>query len=189
MVGGQVVDQHGAPVRGAVVTLLDSAFVAVDSAAADSTGTFYLTARRPGGYLLRVAAPGLAPVGSRAFRLEGGEFHQERIILAVVAGAPDARIYTEFEVEEPATPMPGNPAPAYPEALRAQGIEGQVVVRFVVDATGRPLRATAKVVRSTREEFSEAVLLVLPSYRFTPARMNGRPVAQRVQMPFVFSLR
>ncbi len=188
MVGGQVVDEHGAPVRGAVVTLLDSAFVGVDSAASDSTGAFYLAARKPGGYLLRVAAPGLAPVESRAFRLEGSEFHQERIKLAVAAGAPDARIYTDVEVEELAEALPGNQAPAYPLALRNQGIEGEVVVRFVVDSTGRPLLATVKVLRSTREEFSEAVLRALPSFRFTPARIGGRPVAQRVQVPFTFSI-
>jgi hypothetical protein len=125
MVGGHVVDQQGAPVRGAVVTLVDSGLVAVDSAACDSSGAFYLTAMRGGGYLMRVSAPGLAPVGGRAFRLEGSEFHQERITLNVVAGAAAARVFTELKVQEPATPMAGNRAPVYPVALRAQRVGGE----------------------------------------------------------------
>lgn len=180
-----MVDGRGRPMTGVTVRLLDSALAAVDSAGADSSGTFYLTARTAGKYLLRVTAVGLQPVDTRAFSLLAGDFHQERIALTAV---PNPRVYLGNEVQEPVTPFPGNRPPTYPVALRAQHLPGQVLLQFVVDTTGRPVLGSAKVLRSTDEEFTKAVLAALPSYRFHPARIGGHAVAQMVQMPFDFTL-
>jgi TonB family protein len=63
-----------------------------------------------------------------------------------------------------------------------------VLLQFVVDTTGRAAAGSTKVLRSTHDDFTKAVLLVLPSFRFNPAHVNDRPVAQLVQMPFHFNL-
>jgi len=185
MVGGQVIDEHGRPIRGVVVHLLDSALTVIDSVNADSVGTFYLTASRAGKYVLRVSASGLLPAYSRPFSVAGGEFHQERIALEAV---PNARVYFDFEVHEQVTPVPGNRPPQYPMSLRASHVQGEVRMQFVVDTSGRAVLGTTKVLRSSHEEFTKAVLLALPSFRFNPARIDGRAVAQMVQMPFQFYL-
>ena len=66
--------------------------------------------------------------------------------------------------------------PPYPPRLREQGVTGQVALEFVVDTTGRPVRCTAHVLRSTHGEFTAAVLDHLPALRFEPATEAGRKV-------------
>lgn len=96
--------------------------------------------------------------------------------------------YFEFQVEKPAIAAPGNPNPRYPEALQKAGIEGEVLVQFVVDTTGRADMGTFKVLKSDNEQFTRAVRLALPNYRFLPAETGGRKVKMWVQMPFVFAV-
>jgi TonB family protein len=62
------------------------------------------------------------------------------------------------------------PLPYFPDALRSQRTEGEVVVRFRVDERGRVDMSSTKVVRSDHELFTLAVRNVLPRFRFEPAR-------------------
>lgn len=96
--------------------------------------------------------------------------------------------YHEFQVENQAVPLPGTKAPRYPDELRKKSIQGTVLAQFVVDATGHPEVITFKVIRSDNALFTNAVKTALPTMRFKPATVGGRPVKQLVQMPFVFSL-
>ncbi len=80
------------------------------------------------------------------------------------------------------------PRPAYPEMLRTAGVEGRVVVRFVVDTSGRVEPASLVVLEATHALFERAVRDALPRYRFAPARIGDRAVRQLVEMPFQFSL-
>lgn len=99
-------------------------------------------------------------------------------------GIRDART-----VEIPVVPDARNPSPAYPELLRAGGIEGRVVAEFIVDSTGRVRPGSLVIVAATHEPFAASVRRTVPALRFTPARVQGRPVAQRVQVPFEFEIR
>ncbi|HEU4786743.1 MAG TPA: TonB family protein [Gemmatimonadaceae bacterium] len=94
----------------------------------------------------------------------------------------------EFQVERPATPLPGNPAPRYPDLLRSANVEGTVLAQFVVDTLGHADMSTFKALKSTHELFTEAVLKSLPNMRFSPAEVGGRKVKQLLQMPFEFNL-
>lgn len=78
--------------------------------------------------------------------------------------------------------------PAYPEDLRARGPDGLVFVRFVLDTTGRIESSTIHVVSSTQEEFTRAVLDVLPGLRYSPAYMAHKKVRARVEQRFEFHL-
>jgi periplasmic protein TonB len=84
--------------------------------------------------------------------------------------------------------LPGIRPPAYPEALRSAGIEGKVLVEFVVDERGQPVQGSIRVVQSDNDLFADAVRSVLGRLRFTPAEVGGKRVSQLVQMPFVFTL-
>lgn len=81
--------------------------------------------------------------------------------------------------------LPGNSAPRYPDQLRREGIEGTVLVAFVVDTVGVP--DMFEVLTSSHELFRTSVLTALTSARFTPAQINGNKVKQLVQMPFTFT--
>ena len=84
--------------------------------------------------------------------------------------------------------IPGARPPAYPEALRSTGIEGKVMVEFVVDERGQPVQGSIRVIQSDNDLFAYAVKVALGRLRFTPAEVAGKKVSQLVQMPFVFTL-
>lgn len=96
--------------------------------------------------------------------------------------------FFEFQVERPASPVAGNPAPRYPDLLRAAQVEGIVLAQFVVDTMGRADMSTFKVLKSEQDLFTNAVKASLPNMRFSPALVGGRPVKQLLQMPFEFNL-
>ncbi|HEX3868066.1 MAG TPA: TonB family protein, partial [Gemmatimonadaceae bacterium] len=108
--------------------------------------------------------------------------------------------YFEYQVEQPVTAARGDVglalsaaggllgAPRYPDVLRSAHVQGEVLAQFVVDTTGRAEMSTFKVLRSSHDLFTAAVLDGLPAMRFMPARVGGRAVRQIVQMPFQFRL-
>jgi len=78
--------------------------------------------------------------------------------------------------------------PRYPESLRQAAIDGRVLVRFVVDTTGRIDMSSVAVVASTHELFTRAVRDALPSFRFKPAEQGGHRVRALAEMPFEFQI-
>ncbi len=75
----------------------------------------------------------------------------------------------------------------YPEFARRAGIEGQVVVQFVVDERGNVVDPV--VLRSPNDLLSEAALKAVRESRFTPGQQRGRPVKVRFAVPVTFRLR
>ena len=74
----------------------------------------------------------------------------------------------------------------YPEAAKKAGIEGTVVVKFVIDKTGRV--SETKVMKGPEElsKAAEAVIKGLPG--FTPGLQNGKPVNVELVLPIRFAL-
>jgi periplasmic protein TonB len=103
------------------------------------------------------------------------------------SGAVDAPFRAE-QVEKQVSLVPGAAPPRYPELLRSSGVEGQVIVLFVVDEHGRSEEESIRFVRSDNRLFEDAVRVALRRMRFVPAEVGGRRVRQLVQMPFVFTL-
>ena len=54
-------------------------------------------------------------------------------------------------------------------------------IEFVVDTAGIPQTDTVKVIRSNDPSYLDAVLRVLPSWRYQAARLNGQPVRQIIR--------
>lgn len=102
--------------------------------------------------------------------------------------APYGSPFRADQVDRQVGLIPGVRPPTYPEALRSAGIEGKVVVEFVVDERGKPVQGSIRVVQSDNDLFTDAVRVALGRLRFTPAEVGGKKVSQLVQMPFVFTL-
>lgn len=79
-------------------------------------------------------------------------------------------------------------APRYPDDLRSENVAGDVTAQFVVDTSGRARMSSVRILESSHTGFTQAVLAVLPSYRFKPASDEGCPMEQLVQLPFQFRL-
>jgi len=78
--------------------------------------------------------------------------------------------------------------PIFPYEMSRAGINGQVVVGFIVDAEGNV--KDPYVISSTHREFETESLRAISRYKFKPGRKNGVAVSTRnVSLPFVFSLK
>jgi TonB family protein len=106
------------------------------------------------------------------------------------AGATGSRgdVYTGETVEWAAHPMPDNPAPVYPPALRAAQIEGVVDAQFIIDTLGRAETASIIIRQATQSLFGDAVRQALLRSRYEPAMVGNRRVRQLVEQRFTFSL-
>lgn len=74
----------------------------------------------------------------------------------------------------------------YPEAAIKQGIEGRVVLHFLLDRDGTPTRI--QVAESLHPLCDSAAVRGLRSVRFAPAHRDGTPVAVHMKLPVRFRL-
>lgn len=75
------------------------------------------------------------------------------------------------------------PSPPYPPMAKARGIQGDVLVRIIVDPDGMPVRAFAL---GGQPELKPAALRYALRWRFKPALLNGKPIWAmfNLNMPF-----
>ena len=107
---------------------------------------------------------------------------------AAVGGAGDGDgIASEATVDERVGIL-AERRPRYPDALRLAGVTGVVIVRFVVDTTGRADMRSLRVIDSPNGQLTDAVLAALRGTRFTPGRVRGRAVPTLVERSFRFEL-
>ena len=89
--------------------------------------------------------------------------------------------------EEP--PVATNPVSPirYPPALLAQGIEGRVLLRLYVDSTGNIVPDSTRIAESSGyPALDSAALVGSPELRFSPALLQGRPIAAPFLQPVQF---
>ena len=94
--------------------------------------------------------------------------------------------YTQDVVERVAWPHRDNPRPRYPAELQRAGVEGSLLVQFVVDSTGRVDEKTLTFPNDARPGFLRAVRDALVRSRYFPAELAGMRVRQLVQQQFTF---
>jgi protein TonB len=74
----------------------------------------------------------------------------------------------------------------YPEPARRAGIEGRVIVQFVVNEEGDATNPT--VVRGRHALLDKEALRVIRMAKFEPGRQRGEPVKVRMALPVIFRL-
>ncbi len=74
----------------------------------------------------------------------------------------------------------------YPEIARQAGIEGRVIVQFIIDENGQVVDPV--VVRGIGGGCDEAAIEAVKQVEFTPGRQRGRPVRVRYSLPITFRL-
>jgi protein TonB len=95
---------------------------------------------------------------------------------------------TAAAVDRIVVPLPGNAPPRYPAILASAGIEGEVIMQYVVDTLGRVERGSVRATRGDRPAFEQAVRDALERMTFVPAEAAGRKVRQLVEQTFTFAL-
>lgn len=74
----------------------------------------------------------------------------------------------------------------YPEMARKAGVEGQVIVQFVVDENGNVL--DPRVLRGIGAGCDEEALRVVKEANFTPGQQRGESVRVKMSLPIRFQL-
>ncbi len=107
------------------------------------------------------------------------------------------KIYTQNSVEKKATFLHGDEVQflnrwvyeyiKYPESAIRNGVEGRVIVEFVVDNKGKV--GQVEIVRGVDEEIDAQVRkVILASPKWKPARIGGKEVSVRISLPVEFKL-
>lgn len=133
------------------------------------------------------APPGVAPRPAPNLPAMNPELSPAEVPPAESPPAPAAEALPEYEVGALSGPkINGRFSPAYPFKLKKLGREGRVVLRLLIDETGRLVER--EVVQSAAPEFLAAVERELAGARFTPALNGGRPVKCLAVLPVTFRL-
>lgn len=89
----------------------------------------------------------------------------------------------------PATLVSGQASIPYPPDLYARRLEGEVMLYLVVDSTGRVVRDSTRIVKSSGQSaFDAAALEAAPGLHFSPARHGTVPVMAPIDIPIRFTL-
>lgn len=74
----------------------------------------------------------------------------------------------------------------YPKMARKGGIEGRVIVQFVVDEEGNV--QDPRVIQGVHTLLDEAAIEAVEAQKFKPGKQRGKPVKVRMSLPVTFRL-
>ncbi len=184
-VRGKVLDDAGKPVIGAVV-LIDGS---KKGSVTDMNGEFTIKAN-VGDYL------NISYVGLETVRLGVSKMFAKEHEYLIPMRKENTNGKKPFDVVEQMPQFPGGPAALmeylsknvrYPEEAYKNGIQGRVIVTFVVNKDGSI--SEASVVKSVDPQLDEEALRVAYSMpNWIPGRQNGEPVRVKYTVPITFKL-
>ena len=108
---------------------------------------------------------------------------------AAPAGPPPVpgRVYAGGEVK-PAPVVLYVPPLRYPDTLRAQGVQGRVLLDVIIDTSGQVEPASIVTAASPNPAFDAAAREAVRGMRFLPGMVRGWPVRTLVRLPVQFRL-
>ena len=192
-IGGVVLDSaSNAPLACLEVSLVDTADHVVDRQLTADNGQFQLDAPVKGSYRLRFFAWSHHPLYGPLEDLDPTIERARKYPLTLRPGrelALRAKGDTAADAPIGAPLHPDAVQLVYPLHLRERGEEGEVIAHFVIDSTGRVVRRTVQIARTSNSGFAEVVRSYLAKVQFEPARLAHRPVCALVRdWPFRFTL-
>jgi TonB family protein len=121
------------------------------------------------------------------------------LALALMAGCTEKKDDGTMRLADHITPPPVSPAEdppvainpvspvRYPPALLEQGIEGRVLLRLYVDSAGTVVADSTRLAESSGyPALDSAAMAGAPELKFSPALLQGRPVAAPFLQPVQF---
>ena len=77
----------------------------------------------------------------------------------------------------------------YPPLLLASGVEGEVLISYIINENGRTDRESIRILESAARGFAQAATDFVKSGRFEPAKINGLAVKVAVEQVIRFDAR
>jgi len=93
-------------------------------------------------------------------------------------------IYDADDVVQRPVPLAGAATPNYPAGMK-HGVEGSVIVQFVVKTSGDV--TDVEVIEATNELFDEAAKAAVKTWRYKPGSIAGKAVQVRMKQTITFS--
>ena len=101
----------------------------------------------------------------------------------------DTELVFQLEDVEQAPVIIKKVNPIYPFMAKDRGVEGEVVLFFVVGPDGRVQKDTIEISQAVPGVvFNEAAVTAVKQWRFEPGRMNNKPAAVLMTVTLVFNL-
>jgi protein TonB len=94
----------------------------------------------------------------------------------------------QVDVVQEKPEMLSHPPLVYPELLKQAGIEGSVVVRAIVDTSGRIEPNSIAIISSPNPGFDQPARNLVLKSLYRPARVYGRAVRVLIEQPINFQL-
>jgi TonB family protein len=113
---------------------------------------------------------------------QNGQPVASEVVIAALCKPPE--VATQAKLVPPVPKF--QKRPEYPVAMRRFGLNGQVLLDFVVDPAGNVQNAF--VLQTDNPAFDEPALKALREWKFAPATRDGKPVASHQRVPIVFTL-
>ena len=98
-----------------------------------------------------------------------------------------SEVYAEAIVEE-RPELLSAPPPVYPALLKHAGIQGRVILRAIVDTTGRVEPTSVRIIKSPSPAFDQPTKDWVLKALFRPARLHGRGVRVFINLPVDYTL-
>jgi protein TonB len=96
-------------------------------------------------------------------------------------------VFVEAVVDEPPIRL-SSPPLNYPPLLRDAGIEGRVVMEFIIGVNGHPETESIRIIESTNKAFERPARDLVMGSVYRPGRMRGQAVRVLVSQPVVFQI-
>jgi TonB family protein len=198
---GRIYDPSGAVAPGARVSLRDSKTGTESETSSGPAGEYRFAAVAAGSYDLSVAAPGFVRYARRRVRLGDTPAVSIGAILQLGEVLESMTVETKGAAKPPASRAPerirvgGNVQPLrmlqqvkpeYPESARAEGREGNVVLRAAVGLDGSVVNARA--LPGADRDLASAAEAALRQWRFQPTLLNGQAVETAATVEINFRL-
>jgi len=97
---------------------------------------------------------------------------------------PHPAIFTTAELDE-RPKVVKQISPAYPRALKDDGLTGQAEIEFIISRDGSCV--LPRVVSATQEDFGWAASVAVAQWRYQPPKKDGRAVEVRMTVPVLFT--
>jgi len=189
---GTIYDPSGAPVPNATVIMANHKADRAEMTTSDANGNFKFTYLPAGEYEMKVLKRGFEEYKVPQVTLEPGRDSSHSMTLTVGAVTEEVDVVAEGTVK--ALPgAAGGPTrirlggdiqapklldkiqPVYPEAARAAGVEGTVILHAIIGMKGDPL--SLRVVNTQVDpELARAAVEAVSKWRYSPTLLNGDPI-------------
>jgi TonB family protein len=204
--GGTIRDASGTGVRNATVIMINHKSNTVVMTASDNDGKFSLKSLLPGEYELKVVKRGFETYRVPQVVLEAGRESSQDVTLEVAAVMEEVEVVPQGTTRPlPETENGGKPSrlrlggdveatkivhkvmPVYPDAAKAAGIQGTVILHAVISMGGTPL--SLRIMNNQVDPaLARSAVEAVSQWRYRPTLLNGEPIEVDTTIMVNFSL-